>query len=112
MSETRLEAFAKVFAPAMENPSPDLALPSFTGSSGAFAAVVLAMHPPKGGVPFVLAVTPGLPEADVLTDDLTVLAEEGGVRVLECPPGLEDDAASMAARLKVSAALGAYGLRP
>ena len=112
MSETRLEAFAKAFAPAMEHPSPDLALPSFTGSSGAFAAVVLATRPPKGGVPFVLAVTPGLPEADVLTDDLTALAEEGGVRVLEFPPVLEDDASSMAARLKVSAALGAYGLRP
>ena len=108
----RLEAFARIFAPVLENPSPALALSSFTGSASAFAAAVLARQPPKGGVPFVLAVTPGLPEADTLADDLDVLAKETAVRTLEFPPGLDGDPAATAARLKVSAALGAYSMRP
>ncbi len=112
MSASRLEVFAQAFAPVTDHPSPALALSSFTGSSAAFAATVLAIHPPKDGVPFVLAVTPGLPEADVLADDLTVLSAESGVRVLDFPPVLEDDASTTAARLRVSAALGAYRLRP
>ena len=34
------------------------------------------------------------------------------MRVLEFPPEIEDDRSSVAARLKVSAALGAYSIRP
>ena len=112
MSASCLEVFAQAFAPVTDHPSPALALSSFTGSSAAFAATVLAIHPPKDGVPFVLAVTPGLPEADVLADDLSALSAESGVRVLDFPPVLEDDASTTAARLRVSAALGAYRLRP
>ncbi len=95
-----------------DHPSPAVALPSFTGSSAAFAAVALACKPPARGVPFVLAVSPGLPEADVLADDLAVFEKSGMVRVLEFPPMLEDDPSSTAARLRVSAALGAYSIRP
>ncbi len=109
-AKKRTEAFAEAFAPGVVNhPSPALALSAFTGSAAAFAAVVLAK---RGKTPLVLAVTPGLPEADVLTDDLRVLEDEAGVRVLEFPPPLEDDSSSTAARLKVSAALGAYAIRP
>ena len=88
------------------NPSPLLALSSFTGSSAAFAAAVLSE---RG---FVLVVTPGLPEADALLADLRVLENESPVRALEFPPPLEDDRSSLAARLKVAAVLGAYRQRP
>lgn len=108
----RLAAFERAFTSVLENPSPALALSSFTGSAAAFAAMSLARRIPAGAVPMILAVTPGLPEADRLTDDLEVLAAEGGVRVLEFPPPLEGDASSTAARLRVSAALGAYRIRP
>ena len=106
----RLEIFAKAFRAVSDNPSPALALPSFAGSSAAFAAASLALD--VRAVPFVLAVTPGLPEADTLYEDLRVLERESPVRVLELPPVLEDDRSSTAARLKVAAALGAYSIRP
>ena len=85
-----------------------MAYPSLTGSAAAFAAATLATG--NGGV--VLSVTAGLPEADVLFADLGAIADEAGVRVLEFPPVMEDDRSSIAARLKVSAALGAYSIRP
>ena len=97
----------------MDHPSPALALASFTGSSAAFAAAVAALAPHEGDTPLVIAVTPGLPEADALRADLAALAAaDGGPRVLEFPPPLDDDRAGTAARLKVAAALGAYALRP
>ena len=104
--------FEKAFWEGAASPSPGLALPSFTGSSTAFAAAALARTPRAEDAPFVLAVTPGLPEADAVTDDLRVLEGECGVRALSFPPPLEDDPASTAARLKVSAALGAWRMRP
>ena len=85
-----------------------MAYPSLTGSAAAFASATLAIA--GGGT--VLAVTAGLPEADALFSDLEALADEAGVRVLEFPPVIEDDRGSVAARLKVSAALGAYAIRP
>ena len=112
MNVARIEAFVRAFGTVLEHPSPALALSSFTGSAAAFASVALAQHPPKDGVPFVLAVTPGLPEADTLADDLAVLEKEGGVRVLDFPPPLENDPSSTSARLRVAAALGAYRMRP
>ena len=48
----------------------------------------------------MLAVTPGLPEADAMMADLRVLGNECAVRALEFPPPLEDDRSSTAARLK------------
>ena len=85
-----------------------MAYPSLTGSAAAFASATLAAE----GRGTVLAVTAGLPEADALFADLEALADEAGVRVLEFPPVMEDDRSSVAARLKVSAALGAYTIRP
>ena len=103
----RLGLFEKAFRPVMDHPSPALALSSFTGSSAAFAAAVLAVHPTEDRPPFVLVVTPGLPEADSLRADLECLAQQDcAMRVLEFPPPLDGDRASLAARLKVAAALG------
>ena len=108
----RFALFEKAFGEGIDIPSSALALPSFSGSATAFAAAALARAPRGDGAPFVLAVTPGIPEADTVTDDLRVLEGECGVRALGFPPPLEDDPTSTAARLKVSAALGAWGMRP
>ena len=104
----RFERFAKAFGAGVPEGAPAVAYPSLTGSAAAFAAATLATD--GGGV--VLAVTAGLPEADVLFTDLESIADEAGVRVLEFPPAIEDDNGSVAARLKVSAVLGAYAIRP
>ena len=104
----RFDRFAKAFSAGVPRGAPAVAYPSLTGSSAAFAAATLAVD--RGGV--VLAVTAGLPEADTLFSDLEAVADEVGVRVLEFPPVIEDDNNSAAARLKVSAVLGAYAIRP
>ena len=106
----RLEMFARAFRPVAEHPSQDVAVSAFAGSSPAFAAASLALG--ARGTPFVLVVTPGLVEADSLVEDLRVLEREAPVRALEFPPILEDDRFATAARLKVSAAIGAYSMRP
>ena len=96
-----------------DHPSPCLALSSFTGSAAAFAAVTLAANGTgENRVPLVLAVTPGLPEADTLAANLHSLEKESGVRILEFPPSLEDDRTTTAARLKTVAAIDAYMTRP
>ncbi len=110
--DARLELFEAAFKTVAENPSPTLALSSFTGSSAAFAAAALARKPLEDAPGMVLAVTPGLVEADDLVADLTALERFGAVRVLEFPPPIEDDRSTTAARLKTAAALGAYHLRP
>jgi len=104
----RFEIFAKVFGAGVPEGAPAVAYSSLTGSAAAFAAATLAVK--SGRV--VLAVTAGLPEADTLAADLEAMADEAGVRVLEFPPSIEDDRSTVAARLKVSAALGAYAIRP
>ncbi len=103
----RTRLFQEAFRSVTEASARLLCLPSLTGSAGAFAAAALAE---KEGC--VLAVTPGLPEADALVADLRVLEGETAVRVLEFPPPLEDDRVGLAARLKVAAVLGAYRMRP
>ena len=116
----RFALFEKAFGEGTDVPSSVLALPSFSGSATAFAAAALARgerrtrgaRPTEEDAPFVLVVTPGIPEADTVADDLRVLEGESGVRSLAFPPPLEDDPASTAARLKVSAALGAWRMRP
>ncbi|MBQ6009011.1 MAG: hypothetical protein IJL17_10735, partial [Kiritimatiellae bacterium] len=115
----RFALFEKAFGEGIDIPSPALALPSFSGSATAFAAAALARgerrargaRPTEEAAPFVLVVTPGIPEADTVADDLRILEGECGVRALAFPPPLEDDPTSTAARLKVSAALGAWRMR-
>ena len=75
----RFALFEKAFQEGSESPSPVLALPSFSGSATAFAAAALAHAPREGGATFVLAVTPGLPEADAVADDLHVLEDRKSV---------------------------------
>ena len=104
----QFDIFSKAFGAGVPEGAPAVAYSSLTGSAAAFAAATLAVK--SGRV--VLAVTAGLPEADTLSADLETMADEVGVRVLEFPPSIEDDRSTVAARLKVSAALGAYAIRP
>ena len=109
MKPSPTELFEKDFFPLAAE---KVALPSMAGSASAFAALALVRRPPAGGVPFVLAVTPGLPEADALCGDLKLLTARSDVRVLELPPPLEDDAATLGLRTRAAAAIGAYSERP
>ena len=112
---------------------PTISLPSLTGSADAFLAATLA-RPAR----LVLAVTPGLPEADRLVDDLRILAQpdaplgppgnrgdrppENGdrpstthsnqLRILEFPPLIDNDKGAFGLRLKTLSALKAWGLSP
>ena len=126
-----LTEFSSRFHPPGETPGEGvaslpaaLALPSLTGAADAFLALALASGQigggPAGRPALVLAVTPGLPDADRLVSDLELLA--GGTvplpdsardaRVLEFPPPLDGDRAALGLRLKALAALRAWDLRP
>lgn len=107
-----LEKFEEAFWATASSPSPKISLSSFTGSSSAFVSLALARDKSFNGVPFVLVVTPGLPEADVIYGDLEELSPFAGVRVLEFPPLFDGEALVTSARLKAAAALDAYSTRP
>ena len=63
--EKALETFRKRFAPPGLKPGGSVAIPSLTGSADAFLSLALAAEPRV-----VLAVVPGLPDADRLLADL------------------------------------------
>ena len=127
-----INLFASLFTPPgpvptfSSPPSLSLSIPSLTGSADAFLALSLAQSNR-----LVLALTPGLPEADRLADDLRLLlqleaATEEGVRrkeqgeegarkdtrILEFPPLFDNDKGALGQRLKTLAALKAWGLSP
>ncbi len=80
---TSLDPNIQGSVPKIRGPVPTISIPSLTGSADAFLAATLA-QPAR----LVLAVTPGLPEADRLVDDLRILAQptaSAGDR----PPGSE-----------------------
>ena len=91
-------------------------LPSLTGSSDAFLALSLATaSTPR----VVVAITEGLPAADRLFDDLTLLASSRDiapsaykVRIAEFPPLVQGDKSSLGTRSKTLAALKAWSLNP
>ena len=117
-----LELFASGFAPPGFAPGGAVAVSSLTGASDAFAALALA----RSGCGVVLAVTPGIPDADRLADDLNILAglkppaksvapscgSAYATRILEFPPRLDGDKAAFGMRLKTISALRAWGLSP
>ena len=130
-----LQAFALRFTPPAALAGGSFAIPSLTGSADAFLAATLAEG--AGGEQkgedkshetrdkrqaegqetrdksrVVLAVTPGLPDADRLTDDLKVLTADTPIRVLEFPPSLEGDKSALGLRIKTIAALKAWELNP
>jgi len=110
--QAALEKFAAQWSAALPCPLQDksVAVSSLTGSADAFLAATCAMRDPKPRV--VLAVTPGLPEADRLADDLQILTARTACRILAFPPLLEDDRGTLGARLKALAALRAWDILP
>ena len=106
MEEAR-QLFASYFKPPGGTPGGEgaVCIPSLTGAADAFLAVTLA----REGL--LLAVTPGLPDADRLADDLRLVAPQG-MRVLEFPPPLDGDKSALGTRLKTIAALRAREISP
>ena len=104
-----LRLFAAQFTPPAQTGG-GVAIPSLTGAADAFLAAALAQ--PNH---LVLAITPGIPEADRLADDLHTLLNGDrphSSRILEFPPMLADDKAALGVRLKTISALKAWGLSP
>ena len=98
-------------------------IPSLTGCADAFLAVTLAAKEedgrPKTEDKVVLAITPGLPDADRLADDIRTLISAVPPstfhlqpRLLEFPPKLDGDKTALGTRLKTIAALKAWSLNP
>ena len=106
-----LELFASRFAPPSLKEGGAVAISSLTGAADAFLALALTKCSR-----LVLAATPGLPDADRLSDDLRVLSaaipSAREVRVLEFPPPLAGDVGALGTRLKTLAALRAWPLSP
>ena len=122
-----LDLFASRFAPPALEKGGAVAISSLTGASDAFLALTLAMRPSESArdCGIVLAVAPGLPDADRLVDDLRLLStpEKGlksgepgnaaaSVRILEFPPLLGGDKNALGIRLKTISAIKAWGLSP
>ena len=103
-----LSIFASHFTPpwGKSGEAHSLCIPSLTGSSDAFLALTLAENR------VVLAITPGLPDADRLADDLRLLSAKLPTRILEFPPLLDGDRSALGLRLKTIAALKAWPLSP
>jgi len=101
------QLFASSFAPPgwESGGGKCVCIPSLTGSADAFLALTLADNR------VVLAITPGIPAADRLSDDLCILAGKD-TRILEFPPLLDDDKSALGLRLKTIAALKAWSLSP
>ena len=111
-----LEIFASRLPPPGSVPGGTYALSSLTGSADAFLALALATGETGSGT-LVLAVTPGIPDADRLVDDLRLLTHSPAAptfqtRILEFPTLLSGDKASLGTRLKTLAALKAWSLSP
>ena len=105
-----VENFNSKFTPPGAGPGGAVCISSLTGSADAFLALARTA---AGGKPrIVLAVTPGLPDADRLADDLRILTEREPTRILELPPLVQDDKSSLGTRLKTVAALRAWALNP
>lgn len=100
-----VKVFKTLLPPPGEIPGGAYSISSLTGSAGAFLAASLCEKA-------VLVVTPGLPDADKVFDDLTLITAKSPIRLLEFPPMLAGDKSSLGTRLKTIAALKAYEINP
>lgn len=110
-----LDVFARDVSSGGGLPDGKSAVSALTGASDAFLAVHLALSGPAARI--VLAVTPGIPDAERLAEDLGMIAGRkelpaGGVRILELPVKLEGDMSALGTRLKTIAAIRAWSLNP
>ena len=60
----------------------------------------------------VLAITPGIPDAERLADDLEIITAKLPHRILELPPLIAGDKSALGLRLKTIAAIRAWELNP
>lgn len=104
--EQAIRLFASKLPPPEELSRGGFAFPSAVGASDAFLAMALVQDN------ILAVVTPGLPDADRLYDDLALLSAKTAVRLLEFPPLIPDDKSSLGTRLKTIAALKAWELNP
>lgn len=100
-----VKVFKTLLPPPGEIPGGAYSISSLTGSADAFLAASLCEKA-------VLVVTPGLPDADKVFDDLTLITAKSPIRLLEFPPMLAGDKSSLGTRLKTIAALKAYEINP
>ena len=140
-----LEIFASRFTPpgfdagGAEGSVPSICIPSLTGSADAFLAATLAWRRRREDTAnLVVAITPGIPDAERLADDLRLIADRQGeaeslpllnkddknstnsrgkdssapLRVLELPPLLTEDRSALGLRLKTIAAVRAWEMNP
>ena len=123
-----LSIFASHFTPprGKSGEASSFCIPSLTGSADAFLSLALANDRrfetfekfEKYRERIVLAITPGLPDADRLADDLKILTSTVDLhlspppRVLEFPPLLDGDRSALGLRLKTISALKAWSLNP
>ena len=113
-----LRLFSSQFSPPRQSSggASSFCIPSLTGSADAFLALTLATSNSRPNI--VLAVTPGLPDADRLADDLRLLSGSDrkspaySTRILELPPIMAGDRSALGMRLKTIAALKAWNLNP
>ena len=117
--EKAINLFSSRFAPPGIDDGGEVCVPALTGSANAFAALSLCLprETTAGKAGMTLAITPGIPEADRLADDLRTLTDSAGgepytTRILEFPPRLDDDKTSLGVRLKTIAALRAWSINP
>ena len=76
-----VELFASCLPNSLFESNGSLALPSLTGGSNAFLALSLAARPTPR---VVIALTEGLPSADRLYDDLTLLTNSSDISPSAC----------------------------
>ena len=119
--EQALEIFASRFTPPGVNAGGPgqtaLCIPSLTGSADAFLAAILASNLRREGTAenfngLVLAITPGIPDAERLADDLEIITAKLPHRILELPPLIAGDKSALGLRLKTIAAIRAWELNP
>ena len=60
----------------------------------------------------VLVVTPGIPDAELLSDDLRLLSSKSPTRILELPSKTDGDKMSIGIRIKTVAALRSWSISP
>ena len=115
-----LSIFASHFTPprGKHGEAVSFCIPSLTGSADAFLSLALANDEREEGKGkreegrVVLAITPGLPDADRLADDLKLLSAKLPTRILEFPPLLDGERSALGLRLKTIAALKAWSISP
>lgn len=106
--ENALQLFASYFTPPRVGTRGPVSfcIPSLIGAADAFLASALAENR------VTLAITPGLPDADRLADDVRLITAKSPIRVLEFPPLLDNDRSALGLRLKTIAALKAWEINP